>query len=150
MEAMTRAIESDPKAVASAAGLNVARYGDLLKRFAPRIIETEKENRLALRIVERLMETEDGNRSSEEEALLALLAALIDQFETRAWRAERAEPKETLRELMEHNGLKAADLAEIMGGRSRVSEVLSGKRSVSKEQARRLREQFSVSPGLFI
>ena len=43
------------KAVASAAKLSVPRYGELLKKFAPKVIETGEENRLALRIVERLM-----------------------------------------------------------------------------------------------
>ena len=51
---------------------------------------------------------------------------------------------------MEHNGLKAAELAEIMGGRSRVSDVLTGKRAISKEQAKRLGERFKLSPAAFI
>jgi HTH-type transcriptional regulator / antitoxin HigA len=138
------------KAVASAARLNVPRYGDLLKRFAPKVIETTKENRLALRIVERLMSIGDGKRSAEENALLSLLAALIEQFERKAYPVSPAEPKEILRDLMESNELKAADLAEVMGGRSRVSDILSGKRAISKEQAKRLGERFGISPAVFI
>jgi HTH-type transcriptional regulator/antitoxin HigA len=61
-----------------------------------------------------------------------------------------AEPKDILRDLMESNHLKAADLAEVMGGRSRVSDALSGKRAISKEQAKRLSERFGVSPAAFI
>jgi HTH-type transcriptional regulator/antitoxin HigA len=114
------------------------------------VIETPEENRLALQIVERLMSIGDGWRSAEENALLGLLAALIEQFERKAYPATAAEPKEILRDLMEHNGLKAADLADVMGGRSRVSEVLSGKRAISKEQAKRLGERFKLSPGAFI
>jgi hypothetical protein len=63
------------KPVASAAKLNVPRYGDLFKRFAPKVIETAEENRLALRIVDRLISIGDGKRSAEENALLGLLAA---------------------------------------------------------------------------
>jgi HTH-type transcriptional regulator/antitoxin HigA len=51
---------------------------------------------------------------------------------------------------MEYNKLKAADLAGIMGGRSRMSDVLSGKREISKEQAKRLGERFGISPSVFI
>ena len=142
--------ESKVKAVASAAKLNVPLYGDLLKRFAPKVIETAGENRLALRIVERLMNIGDGERTAEQTALLRLLGALIEQYEKKAHPAAAAEPKEILRDLIEAGGLKAADLAEVMGGRSRVSDALSGKRAVSKEQARRLGEFFKVSPGLFI
>jgi len=138
------------KAVASAAKLNVPRYGDLLKRFAPKVIETAAENRLALRIVERLMSIGDGKRTAEENALLSLLAILIEQFERKAYPVPSAEPKEILRDLMESNELKAADLAEVMGGRSRVSDVLSGKRAISKEQARRLGARFGISPAAFI
>jgi HTH-type transcriptional regulator/antitoxin HigA len=57
---------------------------------------------------------------------------------------------EVLRELMEANGLKAAELAGTLGGRSRVSEILAGKRAISKEQARRLGERFRISPAVFI
>jgi len=138
------------KAVASAAKLNVPRYGDLLKRFAPKVIETVEENRLALRIVERLMSIGDGKRSAEESALLSLLAALVEQFERKTYPATYAAPKDILRDLMEYNELKAADLADIMGGRSRVSDILSGKRAISKEQAKRLGERFRISPAAFI
>jgi HTH-type transcriptional regulator/antitoxin HigA len=138
------------KAVASAAKLNVPRYGDLLKRFAPKVIETVEENRLALRIVERLLSIGDGKRSAEENALLGLLAALITQFERKAYPVPSADPKDILRDLMESNELKAADLAEVMGGRSRVSDILSGKRAISKEQAKRLGERFRISPAAFI
>src|SRR5580704_1769255 len=96
-------------------------------------METTKENRLALRIVERLMSIGDGKRSAEENALLSLLAALIEQFERKAYPVSPAEPKEILRE------------ADVMGGRSRVSDVLSGKRAISKEQAKRLGKRFGIS-----
>jgi len=92
----------------------------------------------------------DGGRSAEASALLSLLAALIEQFERKAYPATAVEPKEILRDLMEHNGLKAADLADVVGGRSRVSEVLSGKRAISKEQAKRLGHRFRLSPAVFI
>jgi len=130
--------------------LNIPRYGDLLKRFAPKAIETVEENRLVLRIVERPMSIGDGKRSTEENALLSLLAALIEQFERKVYPVPSAYPKDILRDLMESNQPKAADLAGVMGGRSRVSDVLSGKRAISKEQAKRLGERFGISPAAFI
>jgi HTH-type transcriptional regulator/antitoxin HigA len=151
MEMSTITLEAPGiKAVAAASKLSVPRYGNLLKRFAPKVIETPEENRLALQIVERLMSIGDGRRSAEETALLSLLATLIEQFESKVYPATAVEPKEILRDLMEHNGLNSADLADVMGGRSRVSEVLSGKRAISKEQAKRLGERFKLSPAVFI
>jgi HTH-type transcriptional regulator/antitoxin HigA len=130
--------------------IDVKRYGRLLAKFAPKIIETEEENDAALAIVEGLMEKGDGGRTAEEEALLALLASLIEQFEATAYPISDAEPREVLHDLMEHNDLKAIDLESIFGSRARVSEVLSGKRSISKEQAKRLGARFKLSPAVFI
>lgn len=128
--------------------LNVPRYGELLLRFTPKVIETKRENRLAIQALRELMAIE--NRSPEEDALLNLLGTLIDQFERKEYPTRRSEPRETLAWLIEENGMKPAELAEVMGGRSRVSEVLSGKRKITKEQAKRLAERFRVSVELFI
>jgi HTH-type transcriptional regulator/antitoxin HigA len=46
--------------------------------------------------------------------------------------------------------LKAADLAGVLGSRAKVSEILSGKRAISKEQAKRMGGFFGVSPVAFI
>jgi antitoxin component HigA of HigAB toxin-antitoxin module len=55
-----------------------------------------------------------------------------------------------VKERIQANALKAIDLADIPGGRPRVSDNLSGKRSISKEQAKRLGERFKLSPATFI
>jgi HTH-type transcriptional regulator/antitoxin HigA len=51
---------------------------------------------------------------------------------------------------MEQNDLRQADLMKIFGSRGRVSEVVNGKRAISKSQAKALGEFFKVSPELFI
>ena len=45
---------------------------------------------------------------------------------------------------MEQLGLKQSDLAEAMGGKNRASEVLSGKRELTINMARRLRKKFNI------
>lgn len=55
-----------------------------------------------------------------------------------------------LPDLMESSGLSAKDLLPILGTRGRVSEVLSGQRSISKEQAKKLAAAFHVMADLFI
>ena len=134
--------------IAAASRLNVQRYSCLLRRFTPKVIESVKENRLALRALDELLEIE--KRTPEERAMVELLGTLIDQFERREYPTRRSEPRETLAWLIEENAMRPADLAGIMGGRSRVSEVLSGKRRISKEQAKRLADRFRVSAELFI
>ena len=56
----------------------------------------------------------------------------------------------TLQFLMEQNDLRQADLVSIFGSRGRVSEVVNGKRAISKAQEKALGEFFKVSPELFI
>ena len=55
-----------------------------------------------------------------------------------------------LARLIETSGRTMKDLLPIFGTRGRVSEVLSGKRSISKKQAKKLAEFFKVSSDLFI
>jgi len=52
--------------------------------------------------------------------------------------------------LLEQRGLKPSDLWSVVGSKSRVSEILAGKRSISKAQAKKLAEFFHVGAGLFI
>ncbi len=136
------------KPVPAPARLNIPRYGDLLKRFSPKIIETKEENRRAIKVLEELAAIE--NRTAEENALLDLLATLIDRFEREAFPIPESTPREILAFLLEANDMKPADVAGLMGGRSRVSDVLAGKREISKEQAKKLAARFHVSPALFI
>jgi HTH-type transcriptional regulator/antitoxin HigA len=51
---------------------------------------------------------------------------------------------------METSGRTARELLPIFGTRGRVSEVLSGKRSISKQQAKKLASLFKVTVDLFI
>lgn len=136
--------------IASSEGLDLGRYGRLLAKFVPKVIETEAENEAALAVAESLMKKGDDKRSHEEEALLELLVSLIEQFERAEYNIPEGSPLGALEYLMESNGLKAIELAPIFGGRGRVSDVLAGRRGISKEQAKRLAERFHVSPAVFI
>jgi HTH-type transcriptional regulator/antitoxin HigA len=133
------------------ADLDRKLYGRLLAKFGPKVIETATEHEAALAIVESLMEKGDDNRSHEEETLLELLADLIRVYEEKIYEPlADAKPVDVLKELMHAHNLKAIDLAGILGGRPRASDILSGKRAISKEQARRLGDRFRVSPAAFI
>jgi len=102
-----------------------------------------------LAIVEKLMQKEE-NLSAEEEKLLKLLARLIEDFEQKLYRASAATPLEILRHLMEARGIKQSDLWKVFGSKGVASEVLNGKRGISKTQARALADYFHVSADLFV
>jgi len=129
--------------------VNPQKYGKLLSKTLPVIIKTEAENDRAMRIVEELLAKGD-KLLSEENALLELLGKLIADFEAKFYQPREASPQEVLLELMNARGLKQKDLAEVLGSKSRVSEVISGKRKITKTQAKAIANFFNVSAELFI
>ena len=132
-----------------AENVNPQKYGRLLSKTLPTIIKTEAENERAISLVGELLAKGD-KLSFEENALLELLGKLIADFEEKFYQPREATPQEVLVELMNARGLKQVDLAEVLGSKSRVSEVLSGKRELSKLQIRSLAEFFNVSAELSI
>ena len=133
-----------------AARMDRNKYGRLLLRVAPAVIESESENERVLGVIEKLMAKGEARLSLEEDALLELLTQLVENFEKRAYLRKKSEPSHLVRFLLQERGLKPADLATAAGSRGRVSEILSGRRSISKAQAKRFAEFFHVSPALFI
>ena len=114
-------------------------------------IAFRNENERALAIVEGLMEKGERGMTPEEDALLDLLTNLIRGYEAEAYPPrEKSKPHEMLAFLLEQRGLAPKDLWPVVGSRSRVSEILAGRRSVSKEQAKKLAEFFRVRADLFI
>lgn len=129
--------------------LDERAYGRLLAKALPRVIKSEGENEQMLARIEKLIDK--GERILPEDlALLELMTQLVEAFEERAYPVGDAPPHRVLQHLMEARDLKQSDLANVIGGRGRVSEIVNGKRSISKEQAKRLAEFFNVTADLFI
>lgn len=129
--------------------IDPARYRRLLSRAMPGVIETEDENARMLAIVERLMKKGE-KLSAEEEKLLKLLARLVEDFEQKFYRPLEATPLEVLRHLMEARDIKQSQLWEVFGSKGIASEVLNGKRGISKTHARALANYFHVPADLFV
>jgi HTH-type transcriptional regulator/antitoxin HigA len=129
--------------------IDSARYKRLLSQTMPVVIETEDENERMLATVEKLMDKGE-NLSPEEEKLLKLFAKLIEDFEERYYNPKDAEPLEVLQHLMDSRGIKQTQLWEVFGSKGIASEVLNGKRGISKTHARALANYFHVSADLFI
>ncbi len=122
-------------------------YGDLLAQHQPKAIETEAENEAAIMLAESL---EHRQRTPEEDALLELLIILIEKFEDASYPVPNVEPDRMLIHLMEARNMKQEELVGVIGSRGVVSEIVNGKRSISKAQAKVLGQLFHVSPSLFI
>ena len=123
-------------------------YRNLLFETAPKVIESEEECEQALMQSEQLRHKK--NRLPEETALYLLLITLIEAYETENYPMEPSTPHEILLHLMESSGTRQADLVGIIGSSGVVSEVVNGKRAISKAQAKALGEYFNLSPSLFI
>lgn len=139
MERMTRAVRK----------IDPVRYRRLLSRSMPVVIETEEENARIMGIVERLMHKGE-KLSAEEEKLLKLLARLVEDFEERFYKPSEATPLEVLHHLMDVRGVKQSQLWEVFGSKGIASEVLNGKRGISKTHARALANYFHVPADLFV
>lgn len=81
--------------------------------------------------------------------LLDLLASQVDAWETDKLSLQRAEPREVLRLLMQQHDLRQDDLADC-APQSRISEILNGRRAISKNVAKALSRRFGVPVGVFL
>ncbi len=126
------------------------KYVRLANRIVVKAIETEEEYDRMVAAVEELMDKGERRLSPEEEALLETMAILIQAYDDRHHPLPATPPHEMLAYLIETSGRSAKDLLPVFGTRGRVSEVLNGKRSISKAQARKLAACFKVSADLFI
>ena len=122
-------------------------YGQLLEQALPRIIESDEENERLTAELERLDTL--PKKSPEQDALAELLTLLIQQFERR-YDLPGVTPLAALQSLMEDRSLRQRDLLTVFGSSSVASDVLNGKREISKLHARRLAEFFHVPVSLFI
>jgi len=143
-ERVTHLIET----MSTRASVDLKRHGHLLAKTTPRI-NTEADNERMLAVVDKLMRKGEEKLTSEEDALLERLVGRIHDCEEERYPIPKSAPHEMLSYLLDQKGLMPQDLWAVLGSKSCVSEILSGKRSISKEQARRL-TAFQVSVALFI
>lgn len=111
--------------------LNTEEDIKLLAEPLPRVISTEDEHKRLVKKVETLMNL--GEELTDEQAeLFDLLVTLIEQYENKHYQLKAATPQEILKELMLARYLKQKDLVEVFGSKGIASEVINGKRSISK------------------
>jgi HTH-type transcriptional regulator / antitoxin HigA len=128
---------------------NSAKYGSLLSETLPMVIETDEDCDRMEKVLDRLLSKGD-NLSPEEDKLLDLVSDLIEAYEDKVYPIEAGKPDEILRHLISENNYRQKDLLHIFGSSGIASEVINGKRSISKAHAKKLAEFFNVSVELFI
>lgn len=129
---------------------NAKIYGKLLAETLPGVIDSKEEYLRIENLFNDLIDKDEDNFSPEELRLFNLLANLMENYEQTALPPlESSPPLETLKFLMSENKLKQKDMVSIFGSQGVASEVLSGKRGISKKHAKLLAETFNVSTELF-
>lgn len=114
-----------------------------------KVIKTEKDYEEALKLLENLMSC-DPDPDSEEGEQLSLLSALIQDYEARVFPETLPDPIDAIKFRMEQAGLTPSDLVPYIGSRSRVSEILSGKRQLTLEMVRALEAGLGIPAKVLI
>ena len=105
-------------------------------------VKTEEDYDRALSRIEEIFHAEEGTPDGDEAEVLMLV---IEKYEDEHFHIGDPDPIEAIKFMMEQNALKQKDLVEIIGYKSRVSEVLSRKRKLSLEMIRNLHEKLNIS-----
>ena len=112
-----------------------------------KLIKTETDYQTALKRLELVFDAKTGTTESDEADILGLM---IDDYEKKHYPIESPDPIEAIKIRMEEMKLKQVDLADAIGGKNRVSEVLNRKRKLTVEMIRNLTVRLNLSPGLLI
>jgi HTH-type transcriptional regulator/antitoxin HigA len=112
-----------------------------MKKRKIKIISNQKEHRDALEEIERLWEARPGTPDHDD---LEVLALLVEDYEKRTFTMEEPDPVEAIRFRLEQAGKDQKDLVPILGSRSRVSEVMNRKRSLTLKMIRRLFDELHI------
>ncbi len=112
-------------------------------------VRTEDDYEQARATIDVLVEEVGDNEDHPLAEVLDYLADRVKAYEDEHFSIPDAEPREVLRFLMEQHGLKQEDLADC-APQSRISDILNGRRDVSKDIAKKLARRFNVHADLFL
>jgi len=106
-----------------------------------KVIKTEKEYKLALTRLEQIFDAKKGTKYGDE---LELLSLLIDNYEKAKFPIDLPDPIEAIKFRMEQLGYNQKDLTDVIGLKSRVSEILNRKRKLTLEMIRKLHKALGI------
>lgn len=112
-------------------------------------IRTEADYEAAIAEIERLWNAEPGSDDGDK---LDILATLVERYENEHWPIDlsRVDPIDVLSYLIEEGGHTQAELAELLGSRSRASEILNRRRALTVEMIHKINTEWKVPAELLI
>ena len=113
-------------------------------------IRTDEDHRAALAAIEACWGAPDGSPEGDK---LDVLVALVDSYEARRWPIEsgvRFDPVDVLHHAIEEFGHSQAELAELLGSRSRASEILARRRALTVDMIYTISEAWKIPADLLV
>ena len=106
-----------------------------------RILKTEEDYEEALKRLDEIFDAPANSTEGDEAELLVLL---IENFEREHYPIDAPDPIEAIKFRMEQMGMKKKDLAEVIGYKSRVTEILNRKRKLTLTMIKNLHEKLNI------
>ena len=110
-------------------------------------IRTEEDYDKAIARLEKIFDSEPGTKDGDE---LEILAMLIEDYEDKHYPIGPPDPIEAIKFRMDQMGLRQKDLGEILGHKSRASEILNRKRKLTLSMIRTLNEKLNISTAVLV
>ena len=104
-------------------------------------VKNMKDYNKALKEIDKLW---NAKPNTPEGDMLEVLITLVEAYEGKKYKIEPPDPIEAIKFRMEQLGLRQSDLADVLGGRNRVSEILNRKRNLTANMMRQLHKKFNV------
>lgn len=110
-------------------------------------IKTEKDYRNALERLELIFDAKIDTKEGDEAEILSLL---IENYENEHYPIEAPDPIEAIKIRMEELNMRQQDLVGIIGGKSRVSEILNRKKRLTVSMIRALEQILQISASVLV
>lgn len=112
-----------------------------------RPLRSDMDHTAALTEIERLWDAPEGSQDADT---LEVLAILVEDYENKFWPIPKASPVEILKYAISEMGRSQKQLAELLGSRSRASELLNGKRRLTIDVAHKISTAWHIPAQLLI
>ncbi len=110
-------------------------------------IKTSEDYEKAMSRLEEIFDSQKGTAQGDE---LEILAMIIDNYESEKFPIDFPDPISAIHFRMEQMGMKQKDLVDMIGFKSRVSEVLNRKRKLTLNMIRKLNTQLQIPTEILI
>ena len=127
------------------------RYLELVRQFPLRPIRTKREYAAATRTMEKLAVRGEDDLNSDEMDYLDVLTDLVEAYDNERCPAlDEGTPVDRLKALLEESSMTTADLGRLLGNIGLASQILLGRRQLSKNHIRILSRHFKLNAGYFL